>query len=191
MLNRPACGSRLPPSAEAIENGLHFLTMDGRAVFKWAVRILTDSSQAVLDQAEKKVGDVRWFVPHQANIRIINAASDVLGFSRDSVFKNLDRYGNTSGGSIPLLLDEMIRGGQCGAATCFWFPVLEWALPGGRRFGVGDAESGRDRPFKEARCTFKIQTRRCEMQDLREVEEKKRIITAEDAECAENGIQEI
>ena len=81
-------------------------------MFKWAVRILTDSSQAVLDQAEKKVGDVRWFVPHQANIRIINAASDVLGFSRDSVFKNLDRYGNTSGGSIPLALDEMIRGGQ-------------------------------------------------------------------------------
>ncbi len=112
LLNRPACGSRLPPSAEAIDNGLHYLTMDGRAVVKWAVRVLTDSSLAVMAKAEKTVADLRWFVPHQANIRIINAASDVIGFSRDSVFKNLDRYGNTSGGSIPIALDEMIRGGQ-------------------------------------------------------------------------------
>jgi 3-oxoacyl-[acyl-carrier-protein] synthase-3 len=109
LLNRPACGSRMPPSAEALESGLHYLTMDGRAVFKWAVRVLSDSSQAVLNHAGASVADCRWFVPHQANIRIVHAASDVLGFSRDSVFKNLDRYGNTSGGSIPLALDELVR----------------------------------------------------------------------------------
>jgi 3-oxoacyl-[acyl-carrier-protein] synthase-3 len=112
LLNRPACGSRMPPSVEALERGLHYLTMDGRAVFKWAVRILADSAQAVLERAERTVADVRWFVPHQANVRIIHAASDVLGFSREHVFKNLDRYGNTSGGSIPIALDELLQHGR-------------------------------------------------------------------------------
>jgi 3-oxoacyl-[acyl-carrier-protein] synthase-3 len=111
QLCRPACGSRMPPSVEAIEQGLQYLTMDGRAVFKWAVRILADSTHAVLARSGHKVEDVRWFIPHQANVRIIHAASDVLGFARDSVFKNLDRYGNTSGGSIPIALDELVRSG--------------------------------------------------------------------------------
>src|SRR5262249_26254371 len=78
LLNRPACGSRLPPSPEAIEEGLHYLTMDGRAVFKWAVRILADSTLAVLAKADRAVSDVKWFIPHQANVRILHAASDVL-----------------------------------------------------------------------------------------------------------------
>ncbi len=109
LLSRPACGSRIPPTSEALEQGLHYLTMDGRAVFKWAVRILTDSTLAVLAKAESRVADIRWFVPHQANVRIIHAASDVLGFPRDAVFKNLERYGNTSAGSIPIALDEIVR----------------------------------------------------------------------------------
>jgi 3-oxoacyl-[acyl-carrier-protein] synthase-3 len=112
QLCRPACGSRMPPSVEALEQGLQYLTMDGRAVFKWAVRILADSTHSVLARAAHSVDDVRWFIPHQANIRIIHAASDVLGFHRDAVFKNLDRYGNTSGGSIPIALDELVRSGD-------------------------------------------------------------------------------
>jgi 3-oxoacyl-[acyl-carrier-protein] synthase-3 len=111
LLNRPAGGSRMPPTAEALEQGLHYLTMDGRAVFKWAVRTLADSTQDVLDHAGFRVADIRWFIPHQANVRIIHAATDVLGFHRDTVFKNLDRYGNTSGGSIPIALDEALRDG--------------------------------------------------------------------------------
>lgn len=112
LLSRPACGSRMPPTHEALDQGLHYLTMDGRAVFKWAVRILTDSTLDVLRHAELTIDDVRWFVPHQANVRIIHAASDVLGFHRDAVFKNLEKYGNTSAGSIPIALDEMIRDRQ-------------------------------------------------------------------------------
>jgi len=112
LLNRPAGGSRMPPSVETVERGLHYLTMDGRAVFKWAVRVLADSAQAVLAQADRTIPDVRWFIPHQANIRIIHAASDVLGFPREVVFKNLDRYGNTSGGSIPIALDEILQQDQ-------------------------------------------------------------------------------
>lgn len=112
LLNRPAGGSRLPISVEAMEKGLQYLTMDGRAVFKWAVRTLTDSSQVVLADAECPVEDVRWFIPHQANVRIIHAASDVLGFPREVVFKNIQRVGNTSGGSIPIALDELVQDGR-------------------------------------------------------------------------------
>ena len=74
-----------------------------------AVRKLADSAQEVLDHAQMGVPDVQCFIPHQANVRIIHAATDVLGFNRDLVFKNLDRYGNTSGGSIPIALDEARR----------------------------------------------------------------------------------
>jgi 3-oxoacyl-[acyl-carrier-protein] synthase-3 len=109
LLSRPACGSRIPPTAEVLDQGLHYLTMDGRAVFKWAVRILADSTQAVLAHAGCGVDKIRWFIPHQANLRIIHAASDVLGFHRDAVFKNLERYGNTSAGSVPIALDEVNR----------------------------------------------------------------------------------
>lgn len=112
LLNRPACGSRMVPSVEALEGGLHYLTMDGRAVFKWAVRMLADSTTTVLKQAGCPIDNVRWFIPHQANIRIIHAATDVLGIPRESVYKNLDKYGNTSGGSIPIALDELLRDGQ-------------------------------------------------------------------------------
>jgi 3-oxoacyl-[acyl-carrier-protein] synthase-3 len=111
LLSRPACGSRIPPTADALEQGLQYLTMDGRAVFKWAVRILTDSTLDVLAEADCKVSDIRWFVPHQANVRIIHAASDVLGFHRDNVFKNLEKYGNTSAASIPIALDELVQDG--------------------------------------------------------------------------------
>ena len=119
LLSRPAGGSRIPPTAEAVEQGLHYLTMDGRAIFKWAVRILADSTLAVLDHAGCKVSEVRWFIPHQANVRIIHAASDVLGFHRDSVYKNLERYGNTSAGSIPIALDEV----QVARPTPSWRPA--------------------------------------------------------------------
>jgi 3-oxoacyl-[acyl-carrier-protein] synthase-3 len=106
LLRRQACGSRMVPTADAIERGLHYLEMDGRAVFKWAVNILTDSTEEVLEHAGLTVRDLDLVIPHQANIRIINAATDVLGFPRDKVFNNLERYGNTSGGSIPIGMDE-------------------------------------------------------------------------------------
>ena len=83
--------------------------MDGRAVFRWAVAILCDSIQDVLDHSGYRASDVALYVPHQANIRIINAAADVLHIPRNRVFNNLDRYGNTSAGSVPLALDEAIQ----------------------------------------------------------------------------------
>ena len=113
LLSRPACGSRLPPTPELLEKGLHYMYMDGRAVFRWAVAILCDTIQDVLDASGLTPDDVDLYIPHQANIRIINAAIDVLHIPRSRVFNNLDRYGNTSAGSIPLALDEaMPRAGS-------------------------------------------------------------------------------
>jgi 3-oxoacyl-[acyl-carrier-protein] synthase-3 len=108
LLGRKAGGSRLPATAEVLGTGLEYLHMDGRAVFTWAVTILCDTVQDVLADAGLRPGDIDLYVPHQANIRIINAALDVLGIPRGLVFTNLDRYGNTSAASIPLALDEAV-----------------------------------------------------------------------------------
>jgi 3-oxoacyl-[acyl-carrier-protein] synthase III len=111
MLNRPACGSRMPATAEILSQGLQYLRMDGRAVFRWAVTILSDTVNDVLRHSGLKIDDIDLFIPHQANIRIINAALDVLRIPRCKVFSNLERYGNTSGASIPLALDEAVQQG--------------------------------------------------------------------------------
>jgi 3-oxoacyl-[acyl-carrier-protein] synthase-3 len=112
LLSRPACGSRLPPTPALLDKGLHYMYMDGRGVFRWAVAILCDTIQDVLDHSGHRPGEVDLYVPHQANIRIINAAVDVLRISRNRVFNNLDRYGNTSAGSVPLALDEAVQEGR-------------------------------------------------------------------------------
>jgi 3-oxoacyl-[acyl-carrier-protein] synthase-3 len=112
LLSRPACGSRLPPTPEILTRGLHFMHMDGRAVFRWAVAILCDTIQDVLQASGLQPNDIDVYFPHQANIRIINAAIDVLHIPRSKVFNNLERYGNTSAGSIPLALDEAIAEGR-------------------------------------------------------------------------------
>jgi len=86
--------------------------MEGRAVFKWAVRVLIDSTRDVLDHTVFEPDDIDLAVFHQANIRIIDAAVDDLQIDRDKVVINLTRYGNTSAGSMPLVLDEAIREGR-------------------------------------------------------------------------------
>ena len=112
LLERPACGSRLPVTPELIAAGKHFMVMDGRAVFRWAVEILCDTIQDVLTAAKLTPNDIDLYIPHQANIRIINAAIDVLHIPRTKVFNNLEKYGNTSGGSIPIALDEAYAEGK-------------------------------------------------------------------------------
>ena len=112
MLCRPSGGSRTPPKHEHLDRGLQYMYMDGRAVFKWAVSILCDTIQDVLKDSQLATDDVELYVPHQANIRIINAACDVLKIPRQKVFNNLDRYGNTSAGSIPIALDEAMNEGR-------------------------------------------------------------------------------
>lgn len=111
MLDRKSGGSKFPITAAAIEAGEHYLQMDGRSVFKWAVRAVTETIELVLRKSGLGVHDVSLYVLHQANIRIINYAAEQLGISPDKVFNNLQEYGNTSGASIPLALDEAFRKG--------------------------------------------------------------------------------
>jgi 3-oxoacyl-[acyl-carrier-protein] synthase-3 len=137
LLSRPACGSRLPPTPELLDKGLHYMYMDGRAVFRWAVAILCDTIQDVLTAGGLRPSDIDLFIPHQANIRIINASIDVLHIPRSRVFYNLDRYGNTSAGSVPLALDEAVAEGRIqpddlivlsgfGAGLTWGTAVLRW-----------------------------------------------------------------
>jgi 3-oxoacyl-[acyl-carrier-protein] synthase-3 len=112
LLQREACGSRRPVTAQLMAEGKHYMFMDGHAVFKWAVNVLCDTIRDVLVAAKLTVDDVNLFVAHQANIRIINAAIDSLSIPRNKVYNNLERYGNTSAGSIPIALDEAAAEGR-------------------------------------------------------------------------------
>lgn len=112
LLSRPACGSRMPATPDLLAKGLQYMHMDGRSVFRWAVAILCDTIQDVLKHSGLRADDIDLFIPHQANIRIINAAIDVLHIPRTRVFNNLERYGNTSAGSVPLALDEAVAEGR-------------------------------------------------------------------------------
>jgi 3-oxoacyl-[acyl-carrier-protein] synthase III len=111
-LRQPAGGTREPLTGAGLEAGRHLIHMEGRAVFKWAVRVLIDSTRDVLCHAGLGTDDIDLAVLHQANIRIIDAATEDLGISGDRVLMNLDRYGNTSAASMPLVLDEACRAGR-------------------------------------------------------------------------------
>ena len=107
----PAGGSREPTTLESLSRGRQYLSMDGRTVFKWAVRIVADSSRDVLAAAGLTSADVDLVILHQANIRIIDAAISHFDIPRERVFVNLDKYGNTSAASIPMALDDANRQG--------------------------------------------------------------------------------
>ncbi len=111
MLCMKAGGSRNPATVETVQPGDHFMRMDGRAVFKWAVRLIDRSVRDVLDHAKITIDEVDLVVLHQANIRILDAAAEELGIDRRKMFVNLEQYGNTSAGSIPLALDEAMQQG--------------------------------------------------------------------------------
>jgi 3-oxoacyl-[acyl-carrier-protein] synthase III len=112
LLVIPAGGTREPTSPASVQAGRQYVHMDGRSVFKWAVRALTDTIQLVLEQSNLGVNDVSQYVLHQANQRIIDAAVDALKIPRERVFNNIQRYGNTSGASVPIALDEAFRAGR-------------------------------------------------------------------------------
>ena len=108
----PAGGSRMPATFDTVRDHEHAMHMTGSEVFKFATRTVVDSCQKVLADAEIGVEDVDLFVPHQANIRIIESASRRLGMREGQVFANLDRYGNTSCASIPICLHEASESGR-------------------------------------------------------------------------------
>jgi 3-oxoacyl-[acyl-carrier-protein] synthase-3 len=112
LLYQPGFSTRMPPSVKAIEEKSYFLKMQGNEVFKVAVRSLTEVAEIALNANNMTAEDIDLFIPHQANIRILEATAKRLKLKDEQVYINVDRFGNTSGATIPIALDEANRAGQ-------------------------------------------------------------------------------
>ena len=141
QLYMPAGGSRAPATAETVAERQHYAKMNGREVFKFATRVLVDSAEKVLDECGVPVEEVDVYVPHQANVRIIDHARKKLGISEERTVVNVDRFGNTSSGSIPLALGdaeadgrlkegEMVLMTGMGAGLTWGSALIEWTANG-------------------------------------------------------------
>ncbi|MBI3087506.1 MAG: ketoacyl-ACP synthase III [Candidatus Omnitrophica bacterium] len=111
LLYMPGGGSKYPPSHASVDQRLHFLRMNGTEIFKLAVRRMAESAQTVVTRARLKPEDVDWFIPHQANIRIIQAVAKRADIPMEKVFINVERYGNTSAASNLIALYEATQNG--------------------------------------------------------------------------------
>ncbi len=141
ILEVPAGGSRAPATAETVARRDHFVKMRGRELFKLAVRGMEESMLAALAKAGLATSDLELIVPHQANQRIIEATRERLGLAPEKVVVNIDRYGNTSSASIPMSLDELVRGGRLrpgdnvgfmafGGGVTWGAAITRWTLVG-------------------------------------------------------------
>ena len=113
----PAGGSKLPTSPQTAADGLHYLKMRGRDVYKFAIEKMQWLLGDCLAACRLKVEDVDLVIPHQVNVRIIKSATEKLNFPGEKVYINIDRYGNTSAASIPIALDEAVRNGRIGPGS--------------------------------------------------------------------------
>lgn len=140
LLQQPGGGSRIPASIESVQAKQHFVTMNGGEVFKFAVRVMEQVSESVLKKAGLTKEDVDLLVPHQANLRIIEAARKRLGLTQEKVVVNVDKYGNMSSASIPVALDEAFRNQRInrgdtivlvgfGGGLTWAGSVVRWNLP--------------------------------------------------------------
>jgi 3-oxoacyl-[acyl-carrier-protein] synthase-3 len=112
MIWLPAGGSKSPPSAETIARGEHKIRMEGRETYRFATRTLASTALAAVDRAGLGPDDIDLFIPHQANIRIIEAVAKGLDLPMERMYVNLDRYGNTSAASVPIALAEAVNEGR-------------------------------------------------------------------------------
>ncbi|MCF8010671.1 MAG: ketoacyl-ACP synthase III [Clostridiales bacterium] len=112
LLKLPAGGSKLPASEETVRQGLHYVDMSGREVFKFAVRAMGEGTRKALSKAGMGSEDLDLLIPHQANIRIIDTAAKKAGIDMDRVLVNVDRFGNTSTASVPIALCEAVEQGK-------------------------------------------------------------------------------
>ncbi|NIV32073.1 MAG: 3-oxoacyl-ACP synthase, partial [Anaerolineae bacterium] len=137
LLRVEAGGIKTPASQQTVASGQHFLQMEGRGVFEEAVKMMERASLLALEQAGIAKEKVDWFVPHQANLRIINAFAKRLHIPWNKVLVNIERFGNTSTASIPLALDEAVRDNRLhegdlvvtcgfGAGVTYGANVIRW-----------------------------------------------------------------
>lgn len=132
LLHIPLGGSCNPLTAETVASSGRFIYMDGREVFKIAVKEMADAAGRVLSEANITADKIDMVIPHQANIRIIEALAKRLGIDSRRVYVNIDRYGNTSSASVPIALDEARRNGQVGDGSL----ILSVAFGGGLTWGA-------------------------------------------------------
>ena len=121
----PGGGSRHPASAETVANGLHFFKMSGKEVFKQAVKRMSEAAQDCLTKAKLLQDQISWLVPHQANLRIMEAISKKFNIPDERVYKTIHQYGNTSTSSIAIALDELSQKKQFKRAIIFYWWLLE------------------------------------------------------------------
>jgi 3-oxoacyl-[acyl-carrier-protein] synthase-3 len=137
LLRVEAGGTKTPASAETVAAGLHFLKMEGRGVFEEAVKMMERASLLALELAGATKEEVDWFVPHQANLRILKAFAKRLKIPWTKVLVNIERYGNTSTASILLALDEAVKDNRLragdlvvltgfGAGVTYGANVIRW-----------------------------------------------------------------
>ncbi|HET9415349.1 MAG TPA: beta-ketoacyl-ACP synthase 3, partial [Pseudolabrys sp.] len=108
----PAGGSRMPASRETVDGRMHFVKQDGQAVFKFAVRNMEEVCRRILERNKLSGSLIDLFVPHQASSRIILASAEKLGLPREKILINIDRFGNTTAGTIPLALNDAVSSGR-------------------------------------------------------------------------------
>lgn len=132
----PAGGSAMPASEETVAKRLHFVHQDGKPVFKAAVKNMADVSVRIMENNNLSAENIDWLVPHQANLRIIDATAERMGLSKDKVMINIHKYGNTTGGTLPLCLwdfEKQLKKGDNIVLSAFgggftWGAVyLKWA----------------------------------------------------------------
>jgi 3-oxoacyl-[acyl-carrier-protein] synthase-3 len=140
LLHCAGGGSAAPATADSLRDGKHFLRMNGKEVFRHAVRVMAESCERVLAKCDVKSEQVAWFIPHQANSRILEAVASQLNVGMDRFPSNLERYGNTSAASIPLALEEAWKDGKVkhgdlvlivafGAGLTWGATLLRWHEP--------------------------------------------------------------
>ncbi len=112
LIQIPAGGSKLPATAQTVADRMHYIKMNGREVYKFAVSQMAHSIEQSMTACGLTAADVKLVVPHQVNQRVIDAATEKMGFPKDKVYVNIQKYGNTSAASVPVALDEAWREGR-------------------------------------------------------------------------------
>jgi 3-oxoacyl-[acyl-carrier-protein] synthase-3 len=120
----PAGGSEMPATEETVRNGLHYFQMNGRAVYETGTKVLPVAIKQVLADTGLTIDDIDFLIPHQPSIKILQKTAEIIGLPWEKVMTNMDKYANTSGGTIPILLDEVNRAGKLKKGNTILFAAV-------------------------------------------------------------------
>ena len=146
FLHQPAGGSLQPPTIETVSERKHYVKQEGQQVFKAAVKGMADVSYEIMKRNDLTADDISWLIPHQANLRIIDATANRMGLSSEKVMVNIQKYGNTTAGTIPICLSELAEQGKIdrgdnlvlssfGAGYTWGAILLRWSIPAKTKSG--------------------------------------------------------